>query len=368
MGRSPRACHRMLPKHPLLQKCLKALEAIPTFQTKVGAMPYVTADFLADGQLFIENAQGQAEYIYEIKSDVTRDTIDAVIQYFGSLQQRLPGKTRALLITHQLSDQTVDRLVEKEIEFVDATGNIYLNSPRNYVFVRRPHHRETRNPATEITSITIQLMYLLLRNPGGLRGDQVEYQLAELAGITVPTIQKHLTRLVDLGYVQRKRKGYKIVDYLQLFERWELGYAEVLRSELLIGTFSRVKISTHDLDATIQMLKLENNLKLLFGGENAARILINDFGSPHVTLHLAMFKPSFLVNLGLKPDTQGDVVLLKTFGLANDCWCDPWMEGDFHLYVDPLLTHAELNLSHDDRVKTVAQRLFEQYIAPRADV
>ncbi len=210
MGRITRPCHPILPKHPLLQKCLKALEAMPTFQTEVGMMPYVTADFLADGQLFIENAQGKAEYIYEIKSDVTRDTIDGVIQYFGSLQQRLLGDTRALLITHQLSDQTVDRLVEKDIEFVDATGNIYLNSPRNYVLVRRPSDR--RSPSTELTSSTIQLMYLLLRDPENLRRDHVEQKLAELAGMTVGTIQKHLTRLVDLGYVQRKRKGLKIID------------------------------------------------------------------------------------------------------------------------------------------------------------
>jgi hypothetical protein len=347
----------MSPKHPLLQKCLKALEAMPTFQTEVGMMPYVTADFLADGQLFIENAQGKAEYIYEIKSDVTRDTIDAVIQYFGSLQQRLPGKTRALLITHQLSDQTVDRLVEKEIEFVDATGNIYLNSPRNYVLVRRPSHRETRSPSTEINSSTIQLMYLLLRDPVALRGDHVEQKLADLAGMTAPTIQKHLTRLVDLGYVQRKRKGFKIVDYLQLFERWELGYTEVLRSELLIGTFSYADRSIDDFIDIVQ----SQNQKILIGGEAGASRIVGDFRSPHIALHLPdEFKPIGLLKMRLKPNPDGEVTLLKTFGFANDWRRDP-------LFVDPLLIHAELNLSHDDRVKTVAQRLFEHHILLRDD-
>jgi hypothetical protein len=357
----------MLPKHPLLQKCLKALEAIPTFRTEVGMMPYVTADFLADGQLFVENAQGKAEYIYEIKSDVTRDTIDAVIQYFGSLQQRLPGKTRALLITHQLSDQTVDRLVEKEIEFVDATGNIYLNSPRNYVLVRRPSDRDRRSPSTEVNSSTIQLMYLLLRDPGILRGDHVEQKLADLAGMTTPTIQKHLTRLVDLGYVQRKRKGFKIVDYLQLFERWEIGYAEVLRSELLIGTFSRVMTSDSDPRAEQAQLK---HPKILLGGEIGASTIMRDFRSPYLVLHLLdELKTSFLVDLQLKPNPNGDITLLRTFGHANAYRyddSDDFMVRNFN-YVDPLLIHAELNLSYDDRVKTVAQRLFEQYIAPRAD-
>jgi hypothetical protein len=363
----------MLPKHPLLQKCLKALEAIPTFQTKVGAIPYVTADFLADGQLFIENAQGQAEYIYEIKSDVTRDTIDAVIQYFGSLQQRLPGKTRALLITHQLSDQTVDRLVEKEIEFVDATGNIYLNSPRNYVLVRRPNHRETRNPSTEITSSTIQLMYLLLRDPGILRDDYVEQKLAGLADMAVTTIQKHLTRLVDLGYLQRKRKGYKIVDYLQLFERWELGYAEVLRPSLLMGTFTYIQGEASLPSIDLKMAKLADHSEYLLGGEWAASKIIGDFKSPYATLYFPRYDKTLRatqqlavlkVQLKLKPgqEPQGELTILRQFSSAN-----AWLDKPSEPIADPLLIHAELNLSHDARVKTLAQRLFEQHIAPRSD-
>jgi hypothetical protein len=365
----------MLPKHPLLQKCLKALEAMPTFQTKVGMMPYVTANFLADGQLFIENAQGKAEYIYEIKSDVTRDTIDSVIQYFGSLQQRLPDKTRALLITHQLSDQTVDRLVEKDIEFVDATGNIYLNSPMNYVLVRRPNHRETRSPSTEITSSTIQLIYLLLRDPGCLKLDKLEHKLAELAGMTVSTIQKHLTRLVDLGYLQRKRKGYKIVDYLQLFERWELGYAEVLRSDLLIGTFAYRSGEAKKLaDIDHKLVDIMDQRNCLVGGEWVAGNLLGDFKSPYATLYLQEHSKKvseatdllrLKIRLGLKsePNPMGEITILRQFNHAN-----AWSEGESLPMANPLLIHAELNLSHDDRVKTVAQQLFEQYIAPRADV
>jgi hypothetical protein len=365
----------MLPKHPLLQKCLKVLEAIPTFQMEVGIMPYVTADFLADGQLFIKNAQGKAEYIYEIKSDVTRDTIDAVIQYFGSLQQRLPYNTRALLITHQLSDQTVDRLLEKEIEFVDATGNVYLNSPMNYVLVRRPNHRETRSPSTEITSSTIQLIYLLLRDPGCLKLDKLEHKLAELAGMTVPTIQKHLTRLVDLNYLQRKRKGYKIVDYLQLFERWEIGYTEILRPELLIGTFAYRSGKAKTLaDIDHKLVDITNQRNCLVGRKWVAGNLVGDFKSPYATLYLREHSKKvseaadLLVlkirsGLGFEPDPMGELTILRQFNHAN-----AWSEGQSLPMANPLLIHAELNLSHDDRVKTVAQQLFEQYIAPRADV
>jgi hypothetical protein len=90
-----------------------------------------------------------------------------------------------------------------------------------------------------------------------------------------------------------------------------------------------------------------------------------------MTLHLLdELKTSFLVNLQLKPDPNGDITLLRTFGFANAYHYDDSdnpMVRNFN-YVDPLLIHAELNLIHDGRVKTVAQRLFEKYIAPRSDV
>jgi hypothetical protein len=236
----------MLPKHPLLQKCLKVLESVPTFQAEVGAMPYVAGDFLADGQLFLTNAQSRSEYIYEIKSDVTRETIDPIILYFVNLQQRLPGEARSLLITHQLADYVVDRLVEKEIEFIDATGNIFLNSPGNYVLVRRPLRRPGSIVATDITSSTIQLMYLILRDPAVLAQEKAEHQLAALSGMAIGTIKTHLNRLEKLGYLQfrTKQKRYRLIDYIKLFERWEIGYAEVLRPELFVGTFTKVESSS----------------------------------------------------------------------------------------------------------------------------
>jgi hypothetical protein len=209
-------------------------------------MPYVAGDFLADGQLFLTNAQSRSEYIYEIKSDVTRETIDPIILYFVNLQQRLPGEARSLLITHQLADYVVDRLVEKEIEFIDATGNIFLNSPGNYVLVRRPLRRPGSIVATDITSSTIQLMYLILRDPAVLAQEKAEHQLAALSGMAIGTIKTHLNRLEKLGYLQfrTKQKRYRLIDYIKLFERWEIGYAEVLRPELFVGTFTKVESSS----------------------------------------------------------------------------------------------------------------------------
>jgi hypothetical protein len=363
----------MLPKHPLLQKCLKVLEAMPTFQMEVGMMPYVTADFLADGQLFIENAQGKTEYIYEIKSDVTRDTIDAVIQYFGSLQQRLPGKTRALLITHQLSDQTVDRLVEKDIEFVDATGNIYLNSPRNYVLVRRSHHRENNYRSTEITYNTVQLMYLLLRDPSVLAEVDAEQKLAKLSRMYIGTVKKHLNRLKDLGYLRRKRKCYCIVECIKLFERWEMGYAEVLRPELMIGTFSYMERKASLQSITSKMDSLASQGTCLIGGEWATGKIVGDFCSPYATLYLPessrnisnqakLLALKIKLRLKSESDPQGEVTILRQFSVAN-----AWLESPLEAMAHPLLIHAELNFSRDARVKTVAQRLFEQYISPQFD-
>jgi hypothetical protein len=367
----------MLPKHPLLQKCLKALESVPTFQAEVGVMPYVAGDFLADGQLFLTNAQARSEYIYEIKSDVTRDTIDLIIPYFVNLQQRLPGETRSLLITHQLSDYVVDRLVEKEIEFIDATGNIFLNSPGNYVLVRRPLRRPGSIIATDITSSTVQLMYLILRDPAVLAQEKAEHKLAALSGMAIGTIKTHLNRLEKLGYLQfrPKQKRYRLIDYIKLFERWEIGYAEILRPELLLGSFDYQRRENLLSDIQSRIDELTNTGKCLIGGEWAVGQAVGDFRSPYITLHLPQTLKKISeeaqllelrIKLKLQPTQalQGTVTILKQFNQANI-----WLEASgFSNMVDPLLIHAETRLSNDARAQIAAQDLLQQYILPRASI
>ena len=118
----------MQPTHPILQKCLKQIESLPNLNAEVSTIPYVSKTILADGQLILHTPQATVEYICEIKSHITRETINNVVEYFTHFRERLDNNQKPLLITENLSDQIVEDLLKKNIEFIDVTGNIYLNT------------------------------------------------------------------------------------------------------------------------------------------------------------------------------------------------------------------------------------------------
>jgi hypothetical protein len=97
--------------------------------------PYFTDEVLADGLLTITNTYGTVNYVCEIKTGLTDDVVEQVVEYFSHLGDRLKHDRRPLLITLHLSNLVVDRLLEKNIKFIDIEGNIYLNSPEIYILI-----------------------------------------------------------------------------------------------------------------------------------------------------------------------------------------------------------------------------------------
>lgn len=353
----------MQPKHPLFQKCLKQLESLPNLEVKVKAYPYITDEVLADGQLMIYGGLEPIEYICEIKSDVTSETLEFIIKYLLHLRQRLSYQQRPLLVTQKLSDRVVDQLLKNNIEFIDAEGNIYLNSPAAYILVRRQSRSQILNVSSVITNSSLQIIYLLLKLPELLKEEDFERQLAVLSITSLSTVKHTLDKLYRLGYLQRKQGSYRIMDYLELLERWEIGYVESLRSKLLIDTFTPVGARTffEISDAIVEHAK---EYGYLIGGEMGAAIATNNYLRPMgATLHVRQnydYRPIF-VKLKLKPSPQGEITFLRQFGRRNYLNLDK-----YRIFADPLLIHAELQTSKDDRLRETAKRLFIQYLTQRA--
>lgn len=352
----------MIPKNPLFQKCLTYLESLPNIQVTIQAEPYVSSNVLADGQLIIENAHKSVNYVCEIKTGITLDSFEQVAEYFTNLRQRLKPGQRALLVTRNLSSLVVEQLLKKNIEFIDIGGNIYLNSPEIYVFVRLQDSKQNINKSLGLTAAALQVMYALLQRPKilSLHNDYDE-EIAYISGVTSKTVKIIIKKLEDLNHIRRKREGYEIVDYVKLLERWELGYAEELRAKLLLGTFSPIG-KRNFWEVTDGIRQYADVYGYLIGGELAASIMTDYLDPISVTLHVKknVNERQILVDLKLKPDAEGNVVLLQYFGQDNNRnnHFGEWKNNLAH----PLLIHAELVWSNNSRLKETAQRIYEQYI------
>ncbi|MUG94628.1 hypothetical protein F7734_20565 [Scytonema sp. UIC 10036] len=347
----------MQPKHPWLQKCLQHLEELPQIKTTATIEPFL-GEILADGLLTISTPYHEIKYVVEIKSPLTLETLDSTLDYLNHLKEHLNDSQRPLLVTDTLSDAVVNELLDKNIEFLDTTGNIYLNNSYFYILLRSNSIQNKKSSsAAKITPSTLKVAYALLQNPSILKKDlQI---IAEVAGVDVKTVKRSLTSLYELNYLQRQSgREYRIENFTKLLERWEMGYIENLRSELLIDTFTPIgnlKFS----DISNKLLESAKTHSILIGGELGAALLTEYLQPISAVLHIPQQENYRIITtqLRLKPDPRGSITILRQFGTQNN-----YKDYEYKPVVNPLLIHAELALNPDERLKETANRLYNQYI------
>ncbi|MDD1414987.1 hypothetical protein MEN41_10190 [Dolichospermum sp. ST_con] len=356
----------MQPKHPWLQKCIQKLEELPQIETTTIIEPFLE-NTLADGLLTIYTPHNQLKYIVEIKAPITLDTVDSNINYIHHLKEKLSNDKRTLLITDALSDEVLDLLLENNIEFIDTTGNIYLNNSSLYILVRSSSIQSKKLlSAPKITTSTIKVAYAILKDPNILQYPTLEV-ISNVADVDYQTVQSSLETLYQLNYLQRQRNGrYRIENYTKLLERWEMGYIENLRPELLIQTFSHRENINIDFNSIPErILAILGDQEIIIGGELGAAILTDYLEPISMTIHIPEEYNYRVITtmLRLKPDPKGNIIILKQFGNNNQAKHD---SSEF--VADPLLIHAELSLNPDERLKETAKRLYEKYIIIRQEI
>ncbi|PZV27511.1 MAG: hypothetical protein DCF12_03630 [Snowella sp.] len=354
----------MKPTHPILQKCLRQIEALPNLKAEITIAPYVSEKVLADGQLTLYTPQEKIEYICEIKSNINTQTIDQVIQYLTHFKQRLNDNQKPLLVTDNLSNKIVEDLLKKNIEFIDLSGNIYLNTSGLYLLVRRASSRLKdslkEKDSVKITDKTLMFIFFLLQNPDRSMKfiDSEESLNKQFLNPTTLEIDK----LCKLNYLEKRHGTYQIVDYLKLLERWELAYTETLRSQLFIDTFTPINNLTFP-DISNLLIQRANNWEYLIGGELGAALATNYLYPITATLHVPENYTRIFVDLKLKPSSTGEITFLKKW-TSLDVWKNSDNIKNSNL-ADPLLIHAELMMSKDERLRETADIIFNKHIKPR---
>jgi hypothetical protein len=356
----------MQPKHPWLQKCIQKLEELPQIETTTTIEPFLE-NTLADGLLTIYTPHNQVKYLVEIKAPITLDTVDTNINYIHHLKEKLSNDQRTLLITDTLSDEVLDLLLENNIEFIDTTGNIYLNNSSFYILIRSSSTQSKKLlSAPKITTSTLKVAYALLQDPSILQYPTLEV-ISNVAGVDYQTVKRSLETLYQLNYLQRQRNGiYRIENYTKLLERWEMGYIENLRPQLLIGTFSHRENINIDFNyISEQILEIAQNQEIIIGGELGAAILTGYLKPINMTIHIPeeYNYRTITTILRIKLDPKGNIIILKQFGNNNQAKYDL-----SEPVADPLLIHAELCLYPDERLKETAKRLYEKYIITRQEI
>lgn len=208
---------------------------------------------------------------------------------------------------------------------------------------------------SQITPTVLKVIYILLKTPEILTFPLLE--LANTTGVPVENIKNILENLYKLGYLYRQpRGGYRIANYIKLFERWEIGYVESLRPKLLLETFTYTEERKFS-EIAVKIIELANKNNFLIGGELGASLAIPYLVPQRATLHVVNNHDLIVDELKLKPNPRGEISFLKQFGNFNH---GSYNQGSY--IADPLLIHAELMIESNDRLEETAQRIFTKYI------
>ncbi len=252
-----------------------------------------------DGEITLSGPWGVMTFTVESKGRVTTEAIRPLIAQFK--RQNLVGKP--LFMTEFIHPEAALILREANINFVDAAGNIHLNSPPLFVW-QRGFKRETpdHRPNRLFQVAGLKLLSVLLWEPDAVN---VPYRdLAHRAGVSAGSIVPVFDDLAKGGFLVVTKKHRRLTRQQELLEQWVLGYAGQLFPRLILKTCRLADGQSLDsLAETLRFQRFGDNV--LLGGELVAGLATGYLRPTRAAIHLPPDAlATWMKYLKLIPDTQ----------------------------------------------------------------
>ncbi|WAC13270.1 type IV toxin-antitoxin system AbiEi family antitoxin [Dyadobacter pollutisoli] len=301
-----------------------------------------------DGKTSLSIKGKPLTFITEIKGEFRGYFIDEL------LHQAKKNKP-FLLIAEKIFPAQKQRLREEGIAYLDVAGNIYVADGETLIWlegqkaVRIDKEQTKRNRA--FTKAGLRIVYIFLENE-----TYVNYtyrQIASLATVALGTIKPVISALKEDGYLlEVNKKRMLLNNKKQLLENWLIGYANVLKPSLLLGTYFFREID--------QWKELDLPEGAVWGGEPAGEYLTNYLNPQQWTIYTSQNKVELIRKLQLIPKEDGNLKIYKRFFA-------PTFQGCQRLEAPEIITYADLMITGDPRCIETAQILYENRLAKKFD-
>jgi hypothetical protein len=341
----------------LIEGCLQTLKKLNCCSVEFIAPR--DADSL-DGILRLTRSGEQLEYTIEVKQQLTQTRAAIILHRFrGSWNRPI------LIFTEYVHGGLSEYLKENQMEFVDTAGNAYLNRSSLLIYVvGQKCTMAIEKPTRAFQASGLKIIFLFLKQPDAVNWNYRE--IAEATGTALGGISWVVSDLRRLGFVrlkadlQRGRQN-ELNNWKDLIERWELGYVENLRPKLFRNRYRIAAGKT--VEELVDRVRKTNYAKdILIGGELGAALLLDTLRPQSATLYLLGEPLKLITALKLIPDPSGNVAALDGFGSLSR-WGKKEIKGC--TLADPLLIHAELLLQESDRLREVANDIYNRIIVKR---
>ncbi|MBM4145064.1 MAG: hypothetical protein FJ240_02140 [Nitrospira sp.] len=289
--------------------------------------------------------QGKAMVYYaEIKTTITKPYKLLLLMHKEKLNYPL------LLVAKYVNAQMAEQLRLDGIEFIDTAGNAFINQPPTYIFLKGNKPTEDVRTAPlkrAFKPAGLRIIYAFLCNPGF--ENKTYREIAGGTDVALGTVGWIMKELKDLGFLlDMGKRGNKLTERENLFQRWVTAYPEKLRPKLILGRYRG--------EYGWWQLKKLDPLEAQWGGEVAAEKFTHYLKPEVITIYTTTQQLNqLLLGNRLRKDPEGDVEILERF------W-KPVGKLEYEDLVHPILVYADLLATGNQRNIETAKMIYEQHI------
>jgi hypothetical protein len=336
----------------LLWRALEALHKTTGIAAKIVEVEGITHGFRWDARIEIEINRQVYKYIAEIKN----------VDRFAMIEQiknQLATQTdQPLLVVQRITTGVAEKCREIGLQFIDTIGNVYLQRPGLFVFVKgqRPKEGEhflldQQNAQRAATPTNLRVVFALLCKPELLNAPYRE--INEVAGVALGAVGWVFTDLNIRNYTVGGKGERVLLEHQRLLQEWVTNFPIKLRQKL---NPRRFHAPIPDWWKNINVTKYGAQ----WGGEVAAEKMTRYLKPQDLTIYF--HKKNAQQNLAkmvvenrLRADPRGEIEVLDAFWNFED-------EKDLPETVPPLLIYADLLATLDPRNIETAQMIYDKYL------
>ena len=299
----------------------------------------------------IEFTANNKKYIYIVEYQTRVDRFENVLLKNIA---NIFNNENVLLFTPYVTINIGERCREKNIQFLDMAGNVFLKTQDLFIFVigkRQLEHIKTIYKEGA-TNTGVKTIFAFICNPDLLN---LPYRkIAEAANVALGTVGWIIYDLKKRGYlIELGKNNRKIAEPKRLFDEWIQTYETKLRHKL-----NPMRFTAPDTNWWKNV-----NLNLygaLWGGEVAADKLTHYITPKTFTIYLEQNKTRdnltrLITDNKLRLDMNGEVEILDAFWRFH-------MNTELQDMVHPILIYADLVHTMDPRNLETANLIYDKYI------
>jgi hypothetical protein len=307
----------------------------------------------ADAWLRVAKGKQHIDYVVEAKRAVAPATVGAVVTQLR--HDADAAKRPLLLVTHYVTPPMAEKLRTLEQQFVDVTGNAYLEGPGLLVYVtgRKAEGLQVEpRPGRAFTTAGLKVLFALICDPE-LAGATYR-TIAAVAGVALGAVPPVLGDLRRQRYLLVGDKKRRLLTTKRLLDDWALAYARTLRAKTLAATYFAAKFETWP------NWKLDPQ-EARWGGEPAANLLVGYLRPGVLTIYAQKLPPRLAVEQRLV--VAGNVTQERLLEVRKPFWGEALKMEGHPKTVPPALVYADLLATGDARCIETAQMVYDQFIA-----